>query len=167
MTSVALFQQPPALVLGTKRIFLAIAVQSLTFVVVKENYENYDKGVLAEILEPIMGKGLIPADIETWKPRRRAIAPAFHKAYLEAMVQMFGRCTQQMLNKYDGLLQENESFGLDMESEFLSLGLDIIGLGVFNYDFNCLTEESPVIKVTCLSRCHLSTLSTDQERFSL
>jgi hypothetical protein len=35
--------------------------------------------VLAEILEPIMGKGLIPADLETWKPRRRAIVPAFHK----------------------------------------------------------------------------------------
>ena len=32
---------------------------------------NYDKGVLAEILEPIMGKGLIPADLETWKVRER------------------------------------------------------------------------------------------------
>ena len=31
-----------------------------------------------------MGKGLIPADLETWKPRRRAIVPAFHKAYLQA-----------------------------------------------------------------------------------
>jgi hypothetical protein len=37
----------------------------------KENAMNYDKGVLGEILEPIMGKGLIPADLETWKPRRR------------------------------------------------------------------------------------------------
>lgn len=34
---------------------------------VQENAMNYDKGVLAEILEPIMGKGLIPADLETWK----------------------------------------------------------------------------------------------------
>jgi hypothetical protein len=33
----------------------------------QENTFNYDKGVLAEILEPIMGKGLIPADLETWK----------------------------------------------------------------------------------------------------
>ncbi len=41
----------------------------------QENYTNYDKGVLAEILEPIMGKGLIPADMETWKVRRRAIVP--------------------------------------------------------------------------------------------
>ena len=34
-----------------------------------------------------------------------------------------------------------------MESEFLSLGLDIIGLGVFNYDLGSITRESPVIKV--------------------
>lgn len=34
-----------------------------------------------------------------------------------------------------------------MEEVFLSLGLDIIGLGVFNYDFNSITKESPVIKV--------------------
>ena len=33
-----------------------------------------------------------------------------------------------------------------MEEEFLSLGLDIIGLGVFNYDFGSITRESPVIK---------------------
>ena len=52
-----------------------------------------------------MGKGLIPADLETWKPRRRAIVPAFHKAYLEAMVQMFGRCTQQAVDKLDSLTE--------------------------------------------------------------
>ena len=34
-----------------------------------------------------------------------------------------------------------------MEEVFLSLGLDIIGLGVFNYDFKSITKESPVIKV--------------------
>lgn len=33
-----------------------------------------------------------------------------------------------------------------MESEFLNLGLDIIGLGVFNYKFGSITTESPVIK---------------------
>jgi cytochrome P450 family 97 subfamily B polypeptide 3 len=66
---------------------------------VQENAFNYDKGVLAEILEPIMGKGLIPADLETWKVRRRAVVPAFHKAYYEAMVGMFARCTQRTVDK--------------------------------------------------------------------
>jgi hypothetical protein len=35
---------------------------------------------------------------------------------------------------------------VNMETEFLNLGLDIIGLGVFNYDFGSITTESPVIK---------------------
>ena len=74
----------------------------------QDNAFNYDKGVLAEILEPIMGKGLIPADLETWKPRRRAIVPAFHKAYLEAMVAMFGRCTQQAVRKLDDLTERGQ-----------------------------------------------------------
>ena len=67
---------------------MALPPEALTFSLcwTQENPYNYDKGVLAEILEPIMGKGLIPADLETWKPRRRAIVPAFHRAYLEAMV---------------------------------------------------------------------------------
>ena len=69
----------------------------------QENAFNYDKGVLAEILEPIMGKGLIPADLETWKPRRRAIVPAFHKAYLQAMVRMFCTCAQRNVQKFDDL----------------------------------------------------------------
>lgn len=37
-----------------------------------------------------------------------------------------------------------------MEEEFLNLGLDIIGLGVFNHDFGSISRESPVIKARCL-----------------
>ena len=184
--------------------------------------------MLAEILEPIMGKGLIPADLETWKPRRRAIVPAFHKAYLEAMVGMFGACTQETIRTLEAatagggevrvlvcpvltpypcccrkqgrsctqfpiplspltllrpasgiytcssglsgcragsmrrqrglprvLLHEQcmhvaAQGQVDMEEVFLSLGLDIIGLGVFNYDFKSITKESPVIKASAL-----------------
>ncbi|KAK9846940.1 hypothetical protein WJX84_011063 [Apatococcus fuscideae] len=112
----------------------------------KENYDNYDKGVLAEILEPIMGKGLIPADLETWKPRRRAIVPAFHKAYLAAMISMFADCTQRSIDKMTALTESGQEASIDMEQEFLNIGLDIIGLGVFNYDFGSISTESPVIK---------------------
>lgn len=69
---------------------------------------NYDKGVLAEILEPIMGKGLIPADLVTWKSSRRAVVPAFHKAYLEAMVGMFGRCTQQSIDTLNAAVKQGK-----------------------------------------------------------
>lgn len=71
----------------------------------QENTFNYDKGVLAEILEPIMGKGLIPADLVTWKPRRKAIAPAFHKAYIEASIRMFAECANQTVTKFAALTE--------------------------------------------------------------
>lgn len=115
--------------------------------VCKENVFNYNKGVLAEILEPIMGKGLIPADLETWKPRRRAIAPAFHQAYLEAMMKMYGNCTERCIDKLNRLLDTTNKPVVDMEKEFLNLGLDIIGLGVFNVDFGSINQESPIIQV--------------------
>ena len=43
---------------------------------------------------------------------------------------------------------------VDMEQEFLNVGLDIIGLGVFNYDFASITTQSPVIKVHLALHAH-------------
>ncbi|KAL5976945.1 hypothetical protein ACLOJK_021282 [Asimina triloba] len=126
--------------------------------ILRENTFSYDKGVLADILEPIMGKGLIPADLDTWKQRRRArvqlvvIAPGFHTLFLEAMVKVFNDCSERTILKFDKLFEkeslcEGQPVELDLEAEFSSLALDIIGLGVFNYDFGSVTKESPVIKV--------------------
>ncbi|CAM8890928.1 unnamed protein product [Rhodiola kirilowii] len=119
--------------------------------ILRENAFSYDKGVLADILEPIMGKGLIPADLDTWKQRRRVIAPGFHALYLEAMVKNFTKCSERTILKFENFLEANNMQGgkeieLDMEAEFSSLALDIIGLSVFNYDFGSVTKESPVIK---------------------
>ncbi|XP_021274117.1 cytochrome P450 97B2, chloroplastic [Herrania umbratica] len=119
--------------------------------ILRENAFSFDKGVLADILEPIMGKGLIPADLDTWKQRRRVIAPGFHALYLEAMVKVFTDCSERTTLKFEKLLDGEHSRGgeaieLDLEAEFSSLALDIIGLGVFNYDFGSITKESPVIK---------------------
>jgi cytochrome P450 len=105
---------------------------------------NYDKGVLAEILEPIMGKGLIPADPETWSVRRKQIVPAFHKAWLEHMIGLFGYCNQPLV---DNLAKIADGDGkAEMETFFCSVALDIIGLSIFNYEFGSVTQESPVIK---------------------
>ncbi|URE29164.1 cytochrome P450 [Musa troglodytarum] len=118
--------------------------------ILRETALSYDKGVLAEILEPIMGKGLIPADIDTWKQRRKVITPGFHSLFLEAMVKVFTDCSERSILKFGKLLErqnsETKEIELDLEAEFSSLALDIIGLGVFNYDFGSVTKESPVIK---------------------
>ncbi|CAA6658147.1 unnamed protein product [Spirodela intermedia] len=130
--------------------FVVVSDPIVARYILRENAFSYDKGVLADILEPIMGKGLIPADLDTWKQRRRVIAPGFHSLFLEAMVKVFTNCSERTISKIESLLDNDASKGeeieLDLEAEFSSLALDIIGLGVFNYDFGSVTKESPVIK---------------------
>ncbi|XP_071906465.1 cytochrome P450 97B2, chloroplastic-like isoform X3 [Coffea arabica] len=143
--------------------------------ILRENALSYDKGVLAEILEPIMGKGLIPADIDTWKQRRRVIAPGFHALYLEAMVKVFTDCSERTMLKFEKLLagegrKGGKTIELDLEAEFSSLALDIIGLGVFNYDFGSVTKESPLIKAvygTLFEAEHRSTFYIPYWKFPL
>lgn len=111
--------------------------------------DQYCKGMLAEILEPIMGKGLIPADPQTWKVRRRAIVPGFHKRWLNRMVDLFGDCAENLVNDVGDKSSKNtasKQVVLDMEERFCSVTLDIIGRAVFNYDFGSVTKESPIVK---------------------
>ncbi|KAG2433939.1 hypothetical protein HYH02_012484 [Chlamydomonas schloesseri] len=108
------------------------------------NADKYSKGLLSEILDFVMGTGLIPADGEIWKARRRAVVPALHRKYVMSMVDMFGDCAAHggsTLDKY-----ATSGVSLDMENFFSRLGLDIIGKAVFNYDFDSLTHDDPVIQ---------------------
>lgn len=106
--------------------------------------QQYCKGMLAEILEPIMGDGLIPADPKTWKVRRRAIVPGFHKRWLNRMIGLFGDCGDRLID--DLAVRSQKKTAVDMEERFCSVTLDIIGKSVFNYDFGSTTKESPVVK---------------------
>ena len=112
--------------------------------ILRDNAKAYDKGILAEILEPIMGKGLIPADPETWKIRRKAIVPGFHKAWYNTMIKTFIDCNIPLIDKLNAAAKDGSQ--LNMETEFCSVSLDIIGKAVFNYDFGSVTKESPVIQ---------------------
>nr|ATG70863.1 cytochrome P450 [Callitropsis vietnamensis] len=155
--------------------FLVVSDPIVARHILRENAFAYDKGVLADILEPIMGKGLIPADLETWKPRRKAIVPGFHAAFLEAMVKVFGDCSERTVKKLEAMLltaqdDKIKHIEMDMEAEFSSLALDIIGLCVFNYDFGSVTRESPVIKAvygTLFEAEHRSTFYIPYWKFPL
>lgn len=108
------------------------------------NATAYSKGLLSEILDFVMGKGLIPADGEIWKVRRRAIVPALHRKYISAMVDMFGDCGLHGSVQLEKAAKKGES--IEMENFFSRFALDIIGKAVFNYDFDSLTNDDPVIQ---------------------
>ncbi|VVA93247.1 unnamed protein product [Arabis nemorensis] len=110
----------------------------------KDNAKAYSKGILAEILDFVMGKGLIPADGEIWRRRRRAIVPALHQKYVAAMISLFGEASDRLCQKLSSAASSGEE--VEMESLFSRLTLDIIGKAVFNYDFDSLTNDTGVIE---------------------
>lgn len=112
--------------------------------ILKDNSKSYSKGILAEILEFVMGKGLIPADGEVWRVRRRAIVPALHRKYVEAMLELFGRAADNLCKKLDAASNDGED--VEMESLFSRFTLDVIGKAVFNYEFDSLSNDTGIVE---------------------
>ncbi|KAF2307371.1 hypothetical protein GH714_026682 [Hevea brasiliensis] len=88
------------LTFGPKSV-LIVSDPSIAKHILKDNSKAYSKGILAEILEFVMGKGLIPADGEVWRVRRRAIVPALHQKYVAAMIGLFAQATDRLCKKLD------------------------------------------------------------------
>jgi len=106
----------------------------------------YGKGLVAEVAQFLFGDGFAISGGEAWRARRRAVAPSLHRAYLDEMLTRVFSPTAEFL--CDGKLAEAARSGraIDMEAAFSQLTLDVIGKSVFNYDFDALTRDSPLIQ---------------------
>ncbi|KAG1666004.1 hypothetical protein FOA52_010102 [Chlamydomonas sp. UWO 241] len=123
--------------------FVIISDNKYAKQILMTNADKYSKGILSEILEFVMGQGLIPADGAVWKARRRTIVPALHRKYVSSMVGMFGDCAANGCTTLDKAVASGTP--VEMENFFSRLSLDIIGKAVFNYEFNSLANDDPVI----------------------
>ncbi|KAI4371336.1 hypothetical protein MLD38_019584 [Melastoma candidum] len=127
---------------------------------VLRNYGKYAKGLVAEVSEFLFGSGFAIAEGPLWTARRRAVVPSLHKKYLSIIVdRVFCRCAERLVEK----LQDAASDGtaVNMEAKFCQLTLDVIGLSVFNYNFDSLTADSPVIDAVYTALKEAEARSTD------
>ncbi|KAF1860404.1 hypothetical protein Lal_00037744 [Lupinus albus] len=127
---------------------------------VLKNYGKYAKGLVAEVSEFLFGSGFAIAEGPLWTARRRAVVPSLHKRYLSIVVdRVFCRCAERLVEK----LQPDALNGtaVNMEEKFSQLTLDVIGLSVFNYNFDALNKDSPVIEAVYTSLKEAEARSTD------
>lgn len=79
---------------------------------------------------------------------------------------MFGESTLHGLSR----LEQAADYGgtVEMENYFSRLALDIIGKAVFNYDFDSLTNDDPIIRVRSarMPAAHWRILMWNRERES-
>lgn len=92
--------------------------------------------------------------------RRRAVAPSLHKKYLSVMVdRVFCKCAQRLVEKLEKSAVNGDA--VNMEEKFSQLTLDVIGLSLFNYNFDSLTSDSPVIDAVYTALKEAEARSTD------
>ena len=72
------------------------------------------------------------------------MVPGFHQAWLNSMCNMFGTCTERLVTKLDALADTGTV--INMEENWNSCSLDIIGKAIFNYDFGSVDKLSPVVE---------------------
>ncbi|KAG1673016.1 hypothetical protein FOA52_005946 [Chlamydomonas sp. UWO 241] len=120
----------------------------------------YDKGLVAEVAQFLFGDGFAITVGEKWRVRRRAVAPSLHRSYLEEMLKrVFGASSLFACEKLGAAADKGEA--VNMEAVFSQLTLDIIGKSVFNYDFNALTTDSPLIQAVYTALKETETRATD------
>ncbi|KAI5076498.1 hypothetical protein GOP47_0008563 [Adiantum capillus-veneris] len=127
---------------------------------VLKNYGKYAKGLVSEVSEFLFGSGFAIAEGKLWTIRRRAVLPSLHRRYLSTMVdRVFCTCTERLLEKLRRGIGKGSA--VNMEEQFSQLTLDVIGLSVFNYNFDALTSDSPVIQAVYTALKEAESRSTD------
>ncbi|KAH0467753.1 hypothetical protein IEQ34_002786 [Dendrobium chrysotoxum] len=116
---------------------------------------KYAKGLVSEVSQFLFGSGFAIAEGQLWTVRRRAVLPSLHIKFLSVMVnKVFCRCALRLVEKLRPYAINGAS--VNMEEKFSQLTLDVIDLSLFNYNFDSLTSDSPVIDAvyTALTFCH-------------
>ncbi|KAL9242496.1 hypothetical protein vseg_016488 [Gypsophila vaccaria] len=128
---------------------------------VLRNYGTvYSKGLVVEVSEFLFGSGFAIAEGSLWTARRRAVVPSLHKKYLSVIVdRVFCKCAERMVDKLK--VSAASDTPVNMEAVFSQLTLDVIGLSVFNYNFDSLNTDSPVIEAVYTSLKEAEARSTD------
>ena len=67
----------------------------------KDRADSFSKGILTDIMKPIMGDGLIPAPKELWAKRRPTVGAGFHGAWLKKMTALFGASATRLADKLE------------------------------------------------------------------
>lgn len=142
------------------RNFVVVSDPAIAKHVLRNYGTKYAKGLVAEVSEFLFGSGFAIAEGSLWTARRRAVVPSLHRKYLSVIVErVFSRCAEQLVEKLKS--EALTGTAVNMEDKFSQLTLDVIGLSIFNYNFDSLTSDSPVIDAVYTALKEAELRSTD------
>eukprot|EP00747_Dinoflagellata_sp_TGD_P091089 gnl/TRDRNA2_/TRDRNA2_164938_c1_seq1.p1 gnl/TRDRNA2_/TRDRNA2_164938_c1~~gnl/TRDRNA2_/TRDRNA2_164938_c1_seq1.p1 ORF type:complete len:711 (+),score=126.19 gnl/TRDRNA2_/TRDRNA2_164938_c1_seq1:37-2169(+) len=122
-----------------------------------------NKGMIAEVgggENGPFGDGFALLEGDAWRLRRKAVQPGIHKEYIKRMVEtVMVPSAQILVGKLEAAAKSGTK--VNIEDYYSQVTLDIIGKATFNYDFQSLTKESPIVQAVYTALKEAETRSQD------
>jgi len=118
-------------------------------VLVNQHKETSKKTLQYNNLSLVTGDGLLTADTQAWRPRRRMLQPAFH----QEMISLSQHHVELGLAKLEIHWQEATATGptiIDMDQAMMSLALEITCGALFGVDIESEVDEITAATLTAL-----------------
>ena len=102
------------------------------------NAKAYGKRTLQyTTLALVTGEGLLTADTEAWRPARKVIQPAFHRASLELVAGHVRTAVDRLLARWS----DREGAVVDVDEAMMHLALEVVGASLFGSDLSADAER--------------------------
>ena len=103
------------------------------------NQDNYRKSNQYELLEPVLGKGLVTSSGELWQRQRKLVQPMFAKRHLGAFADQMAQAAGSALDSWESQWPDGQP--LELAEEILHIGLDTVGRALVGADFSDRATE--------------------------
>ena len=117
--------------------------------VLASNYKNYRKGVGIDLVNVLLGRGIMVSEGDLWKRQRKMLQPMLNRDTLKQLVPLMTRCTSQLLDKWQQNIDAGKAINITEATSHAALNFILYAL--FSEDLNRIideTGENPFLMVT-------------------
>lgn len=129
--------------------YLVSSPEGAREVLVNQHNQTSKRTLQYNNLSLVTGEGLLTADTQAWRPRRRMLQPAFHKEMIALSEQHINTGLIKLDAQWTELTADGPAI-VDMDHAMMSLALEITCGALFGIDVNDDVDEITAATLTAL-----------------
>lgn len=129
--------------------YLVSSPEGAREVLVNQHNQTSKRTLQYNNLSLVTGEGLLTADTQAWRPRRRMLQPAFHKEMIALSEQHINAGLAKLDAQWTELTADGPAI-VDMDHAMMSLALEITCGALFGIDVNDDIDEITAATLTAL-----------------
>lgn len=129
--------------------YLVSSPEGAREVLVNQHNQTSKRTLQYNNLSLVTGEGLLTADTQAWRPRRRMLQPAFHKEMIALSEQHINAGLAKLDAQWTELTADGPAI-VDMDHAMMSLALEITCGALFGIDVNDDVDEITAATLTAL-----------------